>query len=52
MPFNGKYRKGYMRILKALKREEADARNAKYRAAHLTAEQVLLTEIFTEATDD
>lgn len=28
MPFNGKYRKGYMRVLKALKREEAETRNA------------------------
>lgn len=28
MPFNGRYRKGYRRILRELRREEAEARNA------------------------
>ena len=31
MTFNGRYRKGYMRTLKEQKREEAEARNARYR---------------------
>jgi hypothetical protein len=28
MSYNGKYHKGYARVLRQLKREEADARNA------------------------
>lgn len=27
-PFDGRYRKGFMKILRELKREEAEARNA------------------------
>lgn len=31
MSFNGRYRRGYMRTYREMKREEAEARNAAYR---------------------
>ena len=38
MAFNGRYKKGYMRTLRELKREEAEKRNAAYRATQVKPE--------------
>jgi hypothetical protein len=51
MSFTGKYRRGYMKTYRELKREEAEARNAAYRARQAEAERERYSGEYTHEAD-